>query len=183
LTERDGARARRWIWDDDSGSGEICAGASFVNPFEEIGGESGVRSLVDRFYQRMDSRPDAAAIRAMHKADLGKMRERLSLFLSGWLGGPPDYFERLGPVCMRSAHDPFPIDEAARDAWVACMTDALVEADLAEPTRAALVGAFTRMAEMLRNLPGAEEADPSCAPDRPTAFAGEAERGDPIRPQ
>ena len=133
-----------------------------MNPFEELGGETGVRALVDRFYDRMDSAPYAAVIREMHQADLGEMRERLALFLCGWLGGPQLHFEKYGRFCMRSAHTPFPIDSEASDAWVRCMREALREAPLEEAMRDALTDAFARTAGMLVNrevTPPARDAE------------------------
>ncbi|MBW2424165.1 MAG: group II truncated hemoglobin [Deltaproteobacteria bacterium] len=124
-----------------------------MDPYRELGGEAGVRALVDRFYDRMVSDPEAALIREMHAADLRKMRERLALFLCGWLGGPPLYDERFGHLCMRTAHEPFPIGIEARDQWMSCMEHALAEAELPVELQDALIAAFTRVCEMLRNLP------------------------------
>ena len=121
------------------------------NPYLALGEEAGVRSLVDRFYDRMDELPEARAIRDMHATDLAPMRERLTLFLCGWLGGPPLHTERYGPTCIRSAHAPFAIDGDARDQWMSCMSDALRESPLDVELRDAVEAAFTRMAEMLRN--------------------------------
>ena len=122
-----------------------------MNPYRELGGEAGVRRLVDHFYDRMDESPQAREIRAMHRDELTEMRERLALFLCGWLGGPPLHAQRYGPICMRSAHAPFPIDSNACDQWIACMGDALQEAAIDDKLRDALLGAFARMADMLRN--------------------------------
>jgi len=135
-----------------------------MNPFEELGGEAGVRTLVDRFYENMDSAADAAVIREMHQPDLGEMRERLSLFLCGWLGGPQLHFERYGSFCMRTAHAPFPIDAAARDAWVGCMLEALRASPLEESTRDALTEAFGRTAAMLVNSEPATASTPRVRP-------------------
>jgi hemoglobin len=126
-------------------------GAEPLDPYRDLGGETGVRELVDRFYDRMEESPAAATIRAMHQDDLSEMRERLTLFLCGWLGGPPLHSERYGPICIRSAHDPFPIDAAASKQWMDCMRDALMETPVDEVLREALEAAFARMAEMLRN--------------------------------
>jgi hemoglobin len=58
---------------------------------------------------------------------------------------------------MRTAHDPFPIGAEARDQWISCMEHALAEAALPEELHDALMAAFTRVCEMLRNVP--EEAE------------------------
>lgn len=89
-------------------------------PYDMIGGEAVVRRIVERFYDVMDSAPEAAGIRAMHAADLGPMRQTLFEFLSGWLGGPRSYAK-----CIMSAHRPFAIGDAERDAWMFCMRRAL----------------------------------------------------------
>ncbi|MBK9005547.1 MAG: hypothetical protein IPM31_01010 [Anaerolineae bacterium] len=43
--------------------------------YELLGGETGVRKLVDRFYDLMDSAPEAADIRAIHPKSLKHSRE------------------------------------------------------------------------------------------------------------
>jgi len=110
-----------------------------------------VRAVVDRFYDIMDQDPDFAGLRAMHAPDLAPMRERLFEFLSGWLGGPPLYFQ--GPVhrCVMSAHRPFAIGAKERDEWLACMGRALDEAGTPGELRPLLNTAFARMAEAFRN--------------------------------
>jgi hemoglobin len=131
--------------------GVLLARTVAMDPYRDLGGEAGVRRLVECFYDRMESSPEAELIRSMHAPDLGEMRERLSLFLCGWLGGPQLHTERYGPLCMRSAHAPFPIGSEASDQWVACMTDALEGAEIDDELRAALVAAFARTASMLIN--------------------------------
>ena len=124
------------------------------NPhYRRMGGEEAVRRLVERFYQLMDELPEARAIRAMHPEDLAQSKDKLFRFLSGWLGGPPLYADRHGPPRLRQRHMPFPIDAAARDAWMACMSLALEE-QVADPElRAQLAAAFFKTADFLRNQP------------------------------
>jgi hypothetical protein len=45
--------------------------------YDLIGGETGVRTLVERFYDIMDSSPEAKDIRALHAASLTQSREKL----------------------------------------------------------------------------------------------------------
>jgi hemoglobin len=118
-----------------------------------MGGEDAVRRLVERFYQLMDELPEARAIRTLHPEDLGPAKEKLFQFLSGWLGGPPLYTERHGPPRLRQKHLPFPIDAAARDAWMACMSRALEEQVQEPELRAQLTAAFFKTADFLRNQP------------------------------
>jgi hemoglobin len=119
--------------------------------YEIIGGEAMVRRIADRFYDIMDSAPEAAGIRALHGDDLSAVRERFFEFLSAWLGGPRLYFQRPGHNCIMSAHRPFAIGAAERDAWMACMRQALEDVGLPEDYRTVLGEAFQRMAEAFRN--------------------------------
>jgi hemoglobin len=70
-------------------------------PFERLGGEAGVRALVDRFYDLMDLEPAYAGIRALHPSSLDGSRDKLHWFLCGWLGGPDLYQQRFGHPRLR----------------------------------------------------------------------------------
>lgn len=120
-------------------------------PYEMIGGADAVRRLVDRFYDLMDAEEDAAHIRAMHPPTLDSSREKLRLFLTGWLGGPQLYVERFGHPRLRARHLPFPIGEAERDAWVACMDRALDEQEMPDELRTFLKARFQAVADHMRN--------------------------------
>jgi hemoglobin len=118
-------------------------------PYEQLGDE-GVRTLVDRFYAVMSTRPDAAVIRAMHKDDLAVMSDKLATFLVGWMGGPQRYTERFGRVVIPAAHQQFDIGPAERDAWLACMQDAIDESPLTPDMRTRVMDSFGKMADMCR---------------------------------
>jgi hemoglobin len=95
--------------------------ASFV----AAGGLDGLTRLVDAFYDAMSGAPEASRIRAMHPRDLALSRRKLTAFLSGWLGGPKLFAEQFGPISIPRAHAHMAIDEAERDAWMACMRAAV----------------------------------------------------------
>ncbi|MGE0079796.1 MAG: group II truncated hemoglobin [Thiohalomonadaceae bacterium] len=123
-----------------------------TNPhYERVGGEEGVRRLVERFYAHMDSLPEAQDIRRMHPEDLAESREKLFLFLSGWFGGPQLYLERYGHPKLRARHMPFPIGTAERDQWMLCMRRAMEDIGLPEALRDELEQAFYRTADFMRN--------------------------------
>lgn len=122
--------------------------------YEEIGGEIGVRSLVDRFYDQMDTLDVAKVIRAMHPASLDDSRDRLFWFLSGWLGGPPLFVQKRGHPRLRARHLPFAVDAAARDAWMLCMRAALTESTLSSETREKLDAALFQLADHMQNQSG-----------------------------
>lgn len=66
----------------------------------------------------MDVLPEAARIRAMHPEDLTVSRRKLTVFLTGWLGGPKLYATELGKITIPGAHQHLAIDEPERDAWM-----------------------------------------------------------------
>ncbi|TNE82758.1 MAG: globin, partial [Gammaproteobacteria bacterium] len=66
--------------------------------YQAVGGLKGITRLVDRFYDLMDSLPEAKTLRAMHSLDLTDSRQKLVYFLSGWLGGPKLFTEHFGPI-------------------------------------------------------------------------------------
>ena len=115
-------------------------------PYESIGGEPVVRALVERFYDLMELDP---AYERLESA-----REKLFLFLSGWLGGPPLYADRHGHPMLRARHLPFAIGTVERDQWMACMKQAMAEVDVPGELRGPLEGAFFKTADWMRNQPG-----------------------------
>ena len=121
--------------------------------FEILGGEVGVRRLVDRFYDLMDSSPEAATVRALHPESLDTSRDKLFFFLTGWSGGPQLYVERYGHPRMRIRHMPFSIGKQERDEWLWCMDKALSEEDLPDEVREFLSSRFHAIADHMRNRP------------------------------
>lgn len=119
-------------------------------PYERLGGEPAVHKLVDRFYDLMDEKEDVKALRNMHAKSLRVSREKLYLFLSGWLGGPQLYVEKYGHPMLRRRHLPFTIGEAERDQWLLCMDIALDE-QTEEPLRQQLKIAFAKVADHMCN--------------------------------
>ena len=120
-------------------------------PYELIGGEEGVRALVERFYDLMELEPAFEKLRAVHGSTLENAREKLFMFLSGWLGGPSLYTDRFGHPMLRARHMPFSIGEEERDQWMACMVRAMRETDVPEGMRAGLEQSFFKTADWMRN--------------------------------
>ena len=128
--------------------------SSGPTPFERLGGEPGVRALVDRFYDLMDLEPQFAGIRALHPQDLQGSRDKLFWFLCGWLGGPNHYIERYGHPRLRARHLPYAIGIAERDQWMACMMLAMQEQGVDETLAQRLTEAFFGTADWMRNKGG-----------------------------
>ena len=123
-------------------------------PYDRLGGDTRVRELVDRFYDLMDLEPAYRELRAVHGSTLESAREKLYLFLSGWLGGPSLYTDRFGHPMLRARHLPFAIGTVERDQWMACMKQAMEELEVPPELAAALGQAFFKTADWMRNRPG-----------------------------
>lgn len=119
--------------------------------FEQIGGAAAVDRLVEIFYQRMDTLPEARGIRALHPADLSDTKVVLKKYLTEWLGGPALYSRERGHPRLRMRHLPFPIGIPERDAWLLCMRSALEEVIAVDRLREQLGTALARTADWMRN--------------------------------
>lgn len=123
-------------------------------PYQLLGGDAKVRELVDRFYDLMDFEPHYRELRAAHGSTLESAREKLYMFLSGWLGGPSLYTDRYGHPMLRARHLPFSIGVVERDQWMACMMQAMEETHVPEELRKPLEDALFRTADWMRNREG-----------------------------
>lgn len=122
--------------------------------FDAMGGEAGIRALVDRFYDLMDLEPDLQALRATHGPSLDQARDRLFWFLCGYAGGPNHYIERFGHPRLRARHLPFSIGRAERDQWVVCMGRAMQDQDFPESLMDKMLESFYGIADWMRNREG-----------------------------
>jgi hemoglobin len=118
-------------------------------PFDALGGEARIRSLVDRFYDIVDA--DAPTLRAMLPKDDSVSRDKLHAYLVEWTGGPARYSPTRGHPRMRMRHLPFPIGEDEVVTWLACMSTALDDTGVVGPVRDFLDDRFSALAHHMRN--------------------------------
>lgn len=122
--------------------------------YDLLGGAEGIRRLVDRFYDLMDTAPEAVHVRALHAASLKASREKLFLYLSYWTGGPQTYVERNGHPMLRARHLPFAIATREKDEWLWCMERAVNKHEMPDELRAKLWEKLSSLADHMRNQPG-----------------------------
>lgn len=125
-----------------------------LTPYDLIGGEEKVRALIARFYDLMDHDPDYYGIRKLHPASLNGSREKLFMFLTGWLGGPPLYEQAYGHPRLRARHMHVAIGISERDQWMACITRAMIDIGVEGKLRERLVQSFMKTADFMRNRVG-----------------------------
>ena len=114
-------------------------------PHLRIGAEPGLRRLVRRFYELMDTLPEAWDVRKLHPQDLSAQKRSCSC-ISGWLGGRT-FCRTLRPSGLRARHLPFEIASRERDQWMLCMRQALSECVRDEVLAAALLNAIGGLAD------------------------------------
>lgn len=122
-----------------------------ITLYEAVGGDPAVRALTRRFYELMDTLPEAARCRAIHPKDLSGSEEKLYDYLTGWLGGPPVYVEKHGHPMLRRRHFMASIGPAERDEWLLCFVQALEETVPSEGLRRIILEPVTRLAHHMQN--------------------------------
>jgi hemoglobin len=134
-------------------SGKEMAKKEKINAtaFEMLGGVEGVRALAKSFYDIMSSLPEARRIRDMHPSNLEMTCENFTLFLCGWLGGPPLYKKKYGSFNLTGLHAPLKINEPDRDMWLSCMEQAIEKLDIEDDLKKRLLERFRVPAEKIRN--------------------------------
>ena len=116
--------------------------------YERVGGDSFFVALVQRFYDGVASDP---LLRPMYPDDLADARDHLALFLIQYWGGPRTYSDTRGHPRLRLRHQPFVVDDAARDAWLGHMRGALDSVELDADAREEFDSYFEMAANQLRN--------------------------------
>ncbi|MEQ8428711.1 MAG: group II truncated hemoglobin [Gammaproteobacteria bacterium] len=122
-----------------------------ASTFERIGGDEGLKKLVQVFYDEMESLPEAKTIRELHPEDTRSAREKLFMFLSGWMGGPDRYIAAFGHPRLRARHLPFPIGEKEKDQWLLCMEKALDALEIDSAFKMQLLQSFRQTANHMMN--------------------------------
>lgn len=118
--------------------------------YEAAGGMAFFEGLVDRFYEGVAADPALLALYP-EPEDLRGARERLTLFLAQYWGGPTTYSDTRGHPRLRMRHAPFAIGPQDRDRWLDHMRSALDTMAPEPELRARFDEYFAFAAESMRN--------------------------------
>jgi hemoglobin len=91
--------------------------------FDRVDGIDFFVRLVDHFYDGVQA--DPVLLPLYPPDDMDGARERLTLFLVQFWGGPTTYSDQRGHPRLRMRHAPFVIGESEREAWYRNMADAV----------------------------------------------------------
>jgi hemoglobin len=112
-------------------------------------GTDGITRVTAAFYHLVRTDP---ILRPLYpEEDLTGAETRLRDFLLFRFGGPAHYIAQRGHPRLRLRHAPFPIDQRARDRWVALMDRALDQAGLPPAVAASMRQFFHDTATFLIN--------------------------------
>jgi len=126
--------------------------------YSRLGGETILREFVNHLYDYMDSTPEVQHVRKLHTMSLSHANNRLFMFLSGMLGGPPLYMNEFGPPRLRQRHLHIEIGDEERDQWLMCAQYAADQLNIDGYLQEELMRDLTIMANHLRNT--GENANP-----------------------
>ena len=114
-----------------------------VSLYQEVGGSGFFIELVNKFYEGVIN--DEVIISLYpDRTDLVGAKERLSLFLMQYWGGPTTYSDERGHPRLRQRHFPFAIGERERDHWLMHMQGAIDAMPTSDSVR-------TRLSEYMSN--------------------------------
>ena len=120
---------------------------------DQIGGETSVRVLVERFYDLIETLPEGAQILDLHLQGQGLTQARSAQFdfLCGFFGGRRHYEERHGHMNLRQIHAHVPFRPQDALDWLSVMDRALTDCAVQEPMKSQIMATFTRAAQVLVN--------------------------------
>ncbi len=129
------------------------AGQKKDSLFTRLGGEEGVRALVETFYDIIEQDVAARPLHELHLQGAGVANSRAEQFnyLCGFFGGPQHYVMRHGHARLREIHEHVPIGPEMRDMWLDCMVKAIDQRGIEPELAAQLMRHFKVAAEASRN--------------------------------
>jgi hemoglobin len=120
-----------------------------------VGGETGLRNLVETFYDIIEFEPEGTDLKMLHLRGMGVGHSRIEQFnfLSDFLGGPKLYAEKHGHSNVRQMHVHIEIGKKVHDDWLNCMSIAIDRVGLDKEVGQRLMKHFRAVAAGLQNRP------------------------------
>ena len=121
--------------------------------YDGIAGQEGLISLVNVFYDFVESTAEGRPVAKLHLRGHGIGHARIELvnFLSGFLGGPNLFAEKWGHSNVRHIHDHVNINQEASESWMSCMEMAMEQLNYSIELKQRLRDSFQGIAILLIN--------------------------------
>ena len=120
--------------------------------YQAAGQRAGICALIDTFFDIMSSNPAYRRIYDMHPPDNEASRDKLALFLCGWMGGPRFFVDKYGSISIPGVHAHLAITEVERDMWLSCMCEALAVQNYPPALQTYLLEQLAFPAERIREV-------------------------------
>ena len=99
--------------------------------FDQIGGMTAVKTLVNEFYDVMERDPLAKELRAAHPLKIISTRNNLYRFLTHWFGGPKIFGDQyVNSEWLELRHRHVDLGEQFVQQWLYCMHTAMANLNL-----------------------------------------------------
>ena len=126
-----------------------------VNFYSLLGKENGLKELVKDFYEVMEKDPRAHDCLKVHDLFENKVlpenKDKLFMFLSGWLGGPNLFVENIGAPKMRMRHAHIKIGEKERVQWLYCMKQSVRNRKISKKEERMFINSLTALSLRIKN--------------------------------
>lgn len=127
------------------------------NTLQAVGGLTGLRVLVQTFYRLMENTPEFRPLFDMHPSNIALTIDKLTAFLSGWMGGERLYAKTYGEINLPQAHAHLIVTEKEKAMWLDCMAAALNELEYSEELTHYLLPQLAFPAERIRQVSAAQQ--------------------------
>ncbi|ETX12204.1 globin [Marinomonas ushuaiensis DSM 15871] len=124
---------------------------------QAVGGLAGLRTLVETFYRLMENTPEFRPLFDMHPNNIELTIDKLTAFLSGWMGGERLYAKTYGEINLPQAHAHLVVTEKEKAMWLNCMAAALEELGYSDELKNYLLPKLEFPAERIRQVSAARQ--------------------------
>ena len=138
------------IWQNSTSERGIRRMNPSLSIYDNLGGEKGVRALVEAFYPIVQQNEQLAPL---FPEDIQPVIDKQYMFLSQFFGGPGLFSEAFGHPMMRARHMHFEVTVERAEAWLACMDQALTQIGVEEPLHAFILQRLSGPAHHFVNTP------------------------------
>ncbi|WCN11576.1 globin [Marinomonas mediterranea] len=107
--------------------------------YRALGQLEGIQTLVEAFYQIMESDSRYRPLFDMHTDETPIAIDKLVAFLSGWTGGERLFAKTYGQISLPQAHAHLIVTEKEKKMWLGCMSDALDSLNYPEDLKVYLI--------------------------------------------
>lgn len=120
-----------------------------MNPtlYEQLGAEN-LALMVNKFY---DLVVEDKVISHLFTTDMEIVKQKQTMFLTQFLGGPMLYNNKYGHPRMRMRHMPHKITGEGAMAWLNCMNQAIESLEIDEDLKTTLFNCFPKLAAHMVN--------------------------------